>query len=218
MPPQTQSPNVVGNFNDSLQIENFYKMTRLLLLPFCLLTLTSCAQKPNDKEVYDKMVSEICSCSQTTQTQKASVLIDSCYKSSIKKNYETLQKLGIDSATQDGQNKLYNEVMANKFRLLCKDAYTRLIKEGEKYNASKLKFTGKFISQTPNYEKMFYVLILQSTQTKEQKEFHTTISIDESSRNDDITVEYEIVNNKQTNKDELIVKSVSSFGVRPVKQ
>jgi hypothetical protein len=193
-------------------------MTRLLFLPSCFLTLASCGQNPNDKEIYDKMVSEICSCSQTSFTQKASILVDSCYKLSIKKNYKTVQILGIDSATQDGQNKLYNEIMANKFRLYCTDTYARLMKEAKEYNASTLTFTGKFISQTPNYEKKYFVLLLQSTQTKEKKEFHSTISINEDQRNDDITVEYEIVKSKETNQEELLVKSASSVGVRPVKQ
>lgn len=193
-------------------------MTPLLLLTFCFLTLSSCGQNTNDKEIYDKMVSEICSCSQTNQTQKASVQIDSCYKLSIRNNYKTLQKLGIDSATQDGQNKLYKEVMANKFPLSCKYTYARLMKEFKEYNASKLTFTGKFISQTPNNKKKFYVLILQSIQTKEKKEFHSTISVDEDKRNDEITVEYEVVKNKETNREELIVKNVSTLGFRPVKQ
>ena len=108
--------------------------------------------------------------------------------------------------------------MANKFRLYCTDTYARLLKEVEEYNASKLTFTGKFISQTPNYEKKYYVLIFQSMQTKEKKEFHSTISIGEDERNDDITIEYEVVKNKDTNREELVVKSVSSVGVRPVKE
>jgi len=193
-------------------------MTRLLILPFCFFTLASCGQNQDDKEIYDKMVSQICSCSQTNQIQKASVLIDSCYKLSIKMNYKILQKLGIDSTTQDGQNKLYNEVMANKFRLNCKESYVRLIKEVKEYNASKISFTGKFVSQTQDNENNYYVLVLQSTNTKEKKEFHSTISISESERKDDITVEYEVAKNKQTNQDELIVTSVSSVGVRSVKQ
>ena len=191
-------------------------MIRLFFLPLGFLTLGSCGQNSNDQEVYDKMVPEICSCSLTNQTQKASILIDSCYKSSIRKNYNSLQKLGIDSATRDGQNKLYNEVMANKYRLTCGDAYGRLMKEVEEYNASKLTFTGKFISQSLNTEKKCYVLVLQSKDTKEKKEFHSPMSIGEDERSDNLIVEYEVVKNKETNGEELIVKSFSSVGIRPI--
>ena len=156
------------------------------------------------------MLSEICSCAHSNQRQKASVIIYSCYQLSIKNHYEALQKLGIDSTTQDGQNRLYNEVMANKFSLYCKDIQAKLEKEVEEDNASKLTFTGRFISQTPNYKKKYYVLILQSTQTKEKKEFHSTMSLSENARNDDITVEYEVVKNKETNREELVVKSILS--------
>ncbi len=164
----------------------------------------------NDKDVYDSMASEICSCAHTNQTQKALVIVDSCYRLSIKNNYKKLQKLGIDSTTQDGQNKLYNEVMANKFRQYCRDIDDKTMKEVEEEDASKLTFTGRFISQTLNNGKKYYVLVLQSTRTKEKKEFHSDMSVNEDEQSREITVEYEVVKNKETKQKELVVKSISS--------
>jgi tetratricopeptide (TPR) repeat protein len=170
-----------------------------------------------DKAIYDSMVSEICSCAHTSQTEKLSIVIDSCYRLSIKKNYKTLQKLGIDSATEDGQNKLYNEVMVNKFRLYCKDVYSKFEKEIEKElersKIGKLTFTGKFISQTLSNDKKYYVLIIQSTQTKEKKEFHSTLFISEDEQNDTITVEYKLQRNKKTNEEEFIVISIEASNI-----
>ena len=195
-------------------------MRNLLFIVFCLLTLSSCGQTKtaNSQEVFDKMISEICSCSQTIPLQKTSTQIDYCYKLSIKNNYKILQQLGIDSSTEAGRLKLYNELLSNRLRLKCKDVYSKLMQEFEVTNQSKLTFTGKFISQTPNYEKKYYVLILESKQTKDKKEFHSNIQVLENEQNDDITVEYEVVKNKQTNEEELIVKTISSVGIRPVKK
>jgi tetratricopeptide (TPR) repeat protein len=168
----------------------------------------------NAGEVYDSIVSEICNCTHTNQTQKASIIIDSCYELSIRNNYKALQKLGLDSTTHAGREKLNNEIMTNRFRLYCRDTYAKFSeeveKEVEKNNIGKLTFTGRFISQTLNYKKEYYILILQSTQTKEKKEFHSDLSANENERNHDITVEYVVEKNKKTNQEELVVKSISS--------
>lgn len=169
---------------------------------------------PKDERVYDTIASEICSCARSNQTKKTSIILDSCYERTIKNNYKALQKLGIDSTTQVGQDKLRNEILSNRFRLYCKDVYAKFVeeiqKEMEKEDANTLTFTGKFVSQTPDPKtKKYYVLILQSTKTKEKKEFYNEMSINEDARNYDITVKYEIVKNKETNKQELIVKSFS---------
>ena len=192
-------------------------MTRIPLLFFCFLSLTSCGQQTGDKDIYNKMVSEICSCSQAYSGNKVSRVIDSCYKASTLKNYAELQKLGIDSATQEGKNKLYNAVMTNNFRLKCKDVFAKLMKEVEAYNAGKLTFTGKLISQTLDKEKKYYIIILQSPQTKEKKEFHSLMDISKDSQNDELTIEYEIKKDAATGLQELVVISISAIGIRTVK-
>jgi tetratricopeptide (TPR) repeat protein len=169
---------------------------------------------PKDELVYDTIASAICSCAGTNQTKKVSIILDYCYELTIKNNYKALQKLGIDSKTQAGQDKLRNEILSNRFRLSCKDVYAKFVeeiqKEMEKEDSNTLIFTGRFVSQTPDSgKKKYYVLILQSTKTKEKKEFYSEMFIDEDARNYDITVKYEIVKNKETNKQELIVKSFS---------
>lgn len=166
---------------------------------------------PKDEQVYDSMATEICSCTHANQKQKVSLLLDSCYKLILKNNYTKLQKLGIDSTTLAGKDKLYDEIFKSRLRLNCKETVEKLVKEYEEDNANNLTFTGRFISQAFNDKKKYYVLILQSKQTKEKKEFHCAFSINEDAQNSDIKVEYEVVKNKETKQEELVVKSISSM-------
>src|SRR5438045_2434382 len=118
-------------------------MTRkTLLVAFCFCTLTSCGQPPTDKELYEKIVAEICTCTQNDQVHKPSTIIDSCYKLNLKKNYNSLKKIGIDTITKVQQEKLHNIIITNEFRIYCSETQARLQKEAEEYFANRLTFKG----------------------------------------------------------------------------
>lgn len=198
-------------------------------------TLSSCGQTvPTDKQpsgnkptspeglaVYQNMTGEICNCtSSTMKNNKPSTSLDSCYKVVVDKYTDTLTKLGYDPALSAGKNKLLNEI---KF-YLCRDLYSLIQKEWSGEEVRKLLFKGEFVSQkklaTGEYEISF-----KNNKTKEQKVFRAKNPFDENIVKNylpgyELTIEYEIVKNLKTNKDEFYLKedgTVSSVGSSPVK-
>ena len=96
-------------------------------------------------------------------------------------------------------------------------------KEWSDEEAKKLLFKGEFVSQrksaTGEYE-----VTLKDSKTKEQKVFKAKNPFDENSVKNylpgyELTIEYEVVKNSKTKKDEFHIKesgTVSSVGAVPV--
>jgi len=198
------------------------------------MTLTSCGQtvksdnqqspyKLTSKEalvVYQTMTSEICNCTSVTmKNNKPSTTLDSCYKIVLAKFTDTLKTLGYDLSTSAGQLRLSNEIRLYQ----CEDLYSLMQKEWSDEEAKKLLFKGEFVSQkklaTGDYE-----IILKDSKTKEKKVFKAKNPFDENSVKQylpgyELKIEYEIVRNSKTRKEELYIKengTVSSAGTVPV--
>lgn len=209
-------------------------MKPLNIIVFLFVTLSSCGQtvstdkqqpanKPTSQEalaVYQSMTSEICNCTSTTmKNSKPSTTLDSCYKVVVNKFTDTLKFMGYDPASPVGQNKLLNEIRLYQ----CRDLYSLMQKEWSNEEAKKLLFKGEFVSQkkitTGEYE-----IIFKDSKTKEQKVFKAKNAFDENSVKQylpgyELTIEYEIVKNSKTKKDEFYIKetgTVSSVGAVPV--
>jgi hypothetical protein len=209
-------------------------MKTLNIIVLLLVTLSSCGQtvstdkpqtanKPTSQEalaVYQTMTSEICNCTSTTmKNSKPSTTLDSCYKVILDQYTDTLKAFGYDPASSVGQNKLLNEIRLYQ----CRDLYSLMQKEWSDEEAKKLLFKGEFVSQkklaTGEYE-----ITLKDSKRKEQKVFRAKSPFDESSVKKylpgyELTIEYEVVKNSKTNKDEFYIKesgTVSSVGAVPV--
>lgn len=197
-------------------------------------TLSSCGQtvstekqktinKPTSQEVlavYQRMTIEICECtSSTMKNNKPSTSLDSCFKVVVNRYTDTLKILGYDPESSDGQIKLLNEIRLYQ----CQNLYNLMQKEWSDEEANKLIFKGEFVSQkmltTGEYE-----IILKDSKTKEQKIFKAKNAFDENSvkiylSGYELTIEYEIVKNSKTKKEELYIKeggTASSIGTVPV--
>lgn len=210
-------------------------MKTLNIVVLLFVTLSSCGQtvstdkqqpssnKPTSQEalaVYQLMTTKICDCtSKTMKNNKPSTSLDSCYKVVLDKFTDTLRTLGYDPASSEGQNKLLNEIRLYQ----CRDLYSLMQKEWSDEEAKKLLFKGEFVSQkklaTGEYE-----ITLKDSKTKQQKVFKAKNPFDENSVKNylpgyELTIEYEIVKNSKTKKDELYIKengTVSSVGAVPV--
>lgn len=210
-------------------------MKPLNIIVFLFVTLSSCGQtvstekqqpsanKPTSQEalaVYQIMTSEICKCTSSTMKEnKPSTTLDSCYKFVLTKYSDTLKSLGYDPASQVGKNKLLNEIRLEK----CRELFSLLQKEWSDEEAKKLLFKGEFVSQR-KLETGEYEITLKDSKTKEQKIFKAKRPFDENSVKKylpgyELTIEYEIVKNAKTDKEELYIKhggTVSSVGAVPV--
>ncbi|GAB2843367.1 hypothetical protein GCM10027043_52950 [Ferruginibacter profundus] len=144
--------------------------------------------------------------------------MDSCYQSVLLKYKDSLKQLGFDPATQVGQLKLINEVL-NKLYLNCPDLSKLMQKEYEDETAKKLLFKGELVSQT-KLPSGLYEIAMKNVKTKETKMFYAKGPLYETQIKKyepgyELTVEYEIVKNRATQKDEYFLKeygTVSSVG------
>jgi hypothetical protein len=209
-------------------------MKTLNIVVLLFVTLSSCGQtvstdkqqaanKPTSQEalaVYQQMTSQICNCtSETMKNNKPSTSLDSCYKVVLDKFTDTLKTLGYDPASSEGQNKLLNEIRLYQ----CRDLYSLMQKEWSDEEAKKLLFKGEFVSQK-KLASGEYEITFKDSKTKEHKVFKERNPFDESSVKNylpgyELTIEYEVVKNSKTKKDEFYIKesgTVSSVGAVPV--
>ncbi len=207
-------------------------MKPLTFSTIILLTLSACGQNPNNKGVnqtssvsrdtttiYRNISLETCNCTfSTMKNNKPSTSMDSCYQAILLKYNDSLRDLGFDPATQVGQNKLSNEVIGKLYRN-CPDLSKLMQKEYADENAKKLLFKGELVSQT-KLPSGLYEITLKNVKSKETKIFYAKNPLDETEIKKyepgyELTLEYEIVKNKTTQKDEYFLKEygkVSSVG------
>jgi len=193
-------------------------MFKLILTSFFFISLNSFGQLQTSAQLYDKIVSDICNCTKKCPANRISPVIDSCYMVSIKNNYVALQHLGYDSTDKTSLSNLTSKSIFPRIEKNCPETYAKLNNQLHSTEKGALKFTGRFISQTPDYKNKCYRLVLQSNETNEKKEFENAFSISEEDRGDIITATYRTKKNKKTNKKEFEIISTSSYGTRPVKK
>ena len=198
-----------------------------------LLTLSACGQTPNSNKgvsqtssfskdtttIYRNISLETCNCIfSTMKNNKPSTSMDSCYQTVLFKYNDSLKQLGFDPTTQVGQNKLLNEVVGKLYRN-CPDLSKLMQKEYADDNAKKLLFKGEVVSQT-KLPSGLYEIEMKNIKSKETKTFFAKNPLDETQIKKyepgyELTLEYEILKNKTTQKDEYFLKeygTVSSVG------
>ena len=208
-------------------------MKPLTFSTIILLTLSACGQTSKSSKVVSQMSSvskdtttiyrnislETCNCTfSTMKDNRPSTSIDSCYKAIVLKYNDSLKQLGFDPATQVGQFKLSNEVVGKLYQN-CPDLSKLIQKEYEDENAKKLLFKGELVSQT-KLPSGLYEIVIKNIKSKETKIFYAKSPLDETQIKKyepsyELTIEYEIIKNKTTNKDEYFLKefgTVSSVG------
>ncbi|MHA4847878.1 hypothetical protein ACX0G7_27170 [Flavitalea antarctica] len=170
-------------------------------------------------EIYKTISLETCNCTfSTMRNNKPSTSIDSCYKAVLLKYTDTLKRLGFDPAKQVGQLKLVNEVVG-KLQLNCPGLSKQIQKEYEAENKKKLLFNGELVSQT-KISSGLYEIVMANKKSKEMKTFYAKTPLDETQiikyePGYEMTVEYEVVKNETTKKDENHLKefgTVTSVG------
>jgi len=196
-------------------------MKTLETMVFLLVTLSSCGQtvstdrKETSNEltsqdasnIYKKITSEVCNCTLTTmKNNRPSTTLDSCYKIGIEKFSDTLKILGFDPKSSVGKNKLLNEI---KF-YTCKDLYTLMQNEWTDNEAKKLLFKGGLVKQT-KLPSGLYEIEMSDAKSKRIMTFYTKIQLDEKQIKKykagyELTLEYEIIKNFTTKKDEYFLK------------
>jgi hypothetical protein len=208
-------------------------MKPLTFSTIILLTLSACGQTPNSSKgvshtssvskdtttIYRNISLETCNCTfSTMKNNKPSTSMDSCYQAVLLKYNDSLKQLGFDPATQVGQLKLSNEVVGKLYRN-CPDLSKLIQKEYEDENAKKLLFKGELVSQT-KLRSGLYQIVMKNVKSNQTKTFYAKNPFDETQIKKyepgyELTVEYEIVKNNSTNKEEYHLKefgTVSSVG------
>lgn len=208
-------------------------MTPRKFLAIFLLSISACAQAPGNENgstnadpapkdtvtIFKNISSETCACTFSTMTNnKPSTSMDSCYKVILDKYNDSLQQLGFDPATQAGELKLANEVIY-KLNQNCPDLFVLMQKEIKETAEKKLLFKGALVSQTKLSSGLFKITLKSST-SKETKTFYAKHALDEAAIKKyepgyELTIEYEVVKNKSTDKDENHLKEwgqVTSVG------
>lgn len=169
--------------------------------------------------IYQQMTTEICGCTTSTmRNNKPSTTRDSCILATVKQYTDTLKALGYDPADSVGKRRLISGIRLQD----CRDVNALMRKEWEEEQAKKLLFKGEFVAQrqlvTGEYEVAF-----RNRQTREQKTLKSKNRFNEDMVKDflpgyELTIEYEIVSNPQTGRDELYMKEgeISAVGTVPV--
>lgn len=191
-----------------------------------LLTISACGQTPKGDKlinpanpvskdttaVYRNISLETCNCTfSTMKNNKPSTSMDSCYKAVLLKYNDSLKQIGFDPATQVGQLKLANEVVG-KLYFNCPGLSELLQEEYKDENSNKLLFKGELVSQK-RLSSGLYEIVLKNTRTNETKKFYAKNPLNETEIKKyepgyELTVEYEVVRNKTTNKDEYHLKEL----------
>jgi len=206
-------------------------MKSLKFSTLILLTLSACGQTSNSDKVssptnaalkdtttiYKNISAELCSCTYATmKNNKPSTSMDSCYKVVLLKYTDSLKSLGFDPTTQVGQLKLTNEVIG-KLYFNCEDLSKLMQKEIDDENAKKLFFKGELISQT-KLSSGLYEIIMKDSKTSETKKFFAKNPLDDTQLTKyepgyELTIEYVIVKNKTTNKDEYYLNESGTVSI-----
>jgi hypothetical protein len=189
---------------------------------FILLTLTACGQSTTSnkeinatkltvretKAIYQRITNDICNCTlNNMKGNKPSTSYDSCYKFVVNKYSDSLKAIGYDPASPIGRNMLANEL---KYILVCYDLYELMEKEWEAEDAKKLLFKGSLVSQA-KLPSGLYEIIMKDNKTSELRNFFSKNPLDETQIKKyepgyELTVEYEIIKNSKTNKEEFFLK------------
>lgn len=173
--------------------------------------------------IYVNMSSAVCNCITTTMIDnKPSTVMDSCFKKVTRQYTDSLKAMGFDPTSSKGQSKMFKE-MARWLNGLCPVVGTLLDKEADDKN--KLLFKGSFVSQQ-KLSNGTYEVTLQDNTTKEQTVFKSKFPFDEKSVQDylpgyEMTMEYQLVLNKTTGKNEFYLKQttpISTIGATAVKK
>ena len=190
-------------------------MKPFILLIVIFLTLSVCGQTTRDTAtIFGNLSLEICNCTfSKMKNNKPSVTFDSCHKAMILKYNDSLKEVGIDPLTEVGIYKILNEV-DRKLRINCPELIRLVQKE---YEGDKLKFSGELVSQKKLLSGL-YEVTMSEVASKEIKIFFAKKPLDENyinkfERGYVITLEYEVLKNKQTNKDECYLKEVGGFTI-----
>ncbi len=169
--------------------------------------------------IYRNISLETCNCIYSTmKNNKPSTSMDSCFQAVLLKYNDSLKQLGFDPATQIGQFKLSNEVVGKLYRN-CPDLSKLIQREYEDKNAKKLLFKGELVSQA-KLPSGVYQIVMKNVKSNQTKTFYAKNPLDEAQIKKyelgyELTVEYEIVKNNSTNKEEYHLKesaTVSSVG------
>jgi len=212
------------------------RTTPVSLFACIALILSACHQAPDtgtiishaaaslkaESTVYDNMSNAICNCITTTMVDnKPSTVTDSCYKQVTHQYTDSLRAIGLDPASQKNYLRMVNAMSLRLYRL-CPAVATLFQKETDDKN--KLLFKGSFVSQRKLPDGT-YEVTLQDNTTKEQTVFKSKFPFDEKSVEDylpgyELTIEYQLIRNKTTGKNECHLKGttpVSSIGAKAVK-
>ncbi|MGQ0739576.1 MAG: hypothetical protein ACT4OJ_10985 [Bacteroidota bacterium] len=190
-------------------------MKPFILLTITFLALSVCGQTTKDTAIIFRNLSfEICNCTfSKMKDNKPSATLDSCHKAMVLKYNESLKEVGIDPLTEVGIYKILNEV-DRKLLINCPEL-TKLVQK--EYDGGKLKFSGELVSQK-KLTSGLYEVIMMEVASKEIKTFLAKTLVDDSLINKYnpgyvLTLEYEIVKNQQTNKDEYYLKADGTFSI-----
>jgi len=189
---------------------------KLSLLAFlCFICMFTFAQtESKQKGLINTISTETCNCAtnSTTNDGKAFLKFDSCYKAIIAKYADSLQKIGLNITSAEGEDYVLSAVIL-KTEQSCITLMQLMKKEFEAENLKKEHFTGTITSQTKlpsgKYEIILYngsmntvKLILSGYEIKGRD----NKDIDASTQ---ITVSYKPVYNESLQKEENVLQSYS---------
>jgi hypothetical protein len=193
-------------------------MKNFILLIAIFLTLSVWGQTNKDTiTIFRNLSLEICNCTfSKMKDNKASRTLDSCHKAIVLKYTDSLTQIGFDPIMEVGFRKIYNEV-DRKLYLNCPEL-TRLVQK--EYEGDKLKFSGELVSQKKLLTGLFEVT-MSEVASRQIKVFFAKNPVDENliikyEPGYVLTLEYEVLKNKQTNKEEYHLKESAHFTIMGV--
>lgn len=191
------------------------------LLTLTLLALSACGQAPGAGKdsiaisneasaIYKNIFDELCDCtSYILKNNKPTSYLDICNNTTISKHRERLKALGLDPATPEGSTRLKNEVYEKLYQN-CPDLLVLTERKIQEEEGGKLLFRGELVSQKklPNG---LYEIVLKDNKDAKLKTFFAKTPLDEVHIRKfkpgyELTLEYEVVKNSKTNKDEYFLK------------
>ncbi|HSC36629.1 MAG TPA: hypothetical protein VLD19_02110, partial [Chitinophagaceae bacterium] len=187
-----------------------------------IISRTAASLKAEDA-IYNNMSNAICNCITTTMVDnKPYTVADSCYKQAIRQYTDGLKAIGRDVTSQKDYSNMINAMSVRLYRL-CPAAASLFPQEYDDKN--KLLFKGSFVSQRKLPDGTCEVT-LQDNTTKEQTVFKSKYPFDEKLVEDylpgyELTMEYELIWNKTTEKNEYHLKEsapISTIGAKAVKK